>query len=323
MNGSVSVVVATHGHCFDGMASAVVFTQLMKKLSPGRVFSFTYRTCDYGPRWNGVPPEWMHADENAILDYRYSALPKLTWYFDHHRTAFHSPEDLDHFQSRPAHQKYHDPDYSSCTKLIVDVAKSEFGIRFDELDELVRWADQIDAARFDDPGVILARSDAALQLMSVLFHHGDDVLLTSLVPLLSQRTLNEVVALESIQSLYQPLKTKHEHNIELMRAHSDQRGAVAVCDLSAVAAESLEKFAMYAFFPKATYSVILSRSDKQVRLSIGFNPWSGNTRTHDISAICKRYGGGGHPVVGAFSLPPDQLEKAKTLLGVLVDELNS
>jgi nanoRNase/pAp phosphatase (c-di-AMP/oligoRNAs hydrolase) len=36
-------------------------------------------------------------------------------------------------------------------------------------------------------------------------------------------------------------------------------------------------------------------------------------RTHDISAICQRYGGGGHPAVGAVSLPAGRAEEARRI----------
>jgi len=44
-------------------------------------------------------------------------------------------------------------------------------------------------------------------------------------------------------------------------------------------------------------------------------------RSHDIASICARYGGGGHPVVGAISLPPDQLERAREVAREIVLEL--
>ncbi|MFO0658366.1 MAG: hypothetical protein U0165_00835 [Polyangiaceae bacterium] len=317
-----SVIVATHGHCFDGMASAVVFTRLFRALEPTNDPSFTYRACDYGPHWNGVPEDWLTGDENAILDYRYTAVPKLTWYFDHHRTAFNTEHDRDHFEIQNGKTRFHDADYSSCTKLIVDIARERFGLTFPELDGLVAWADKIDAARFSDPAIILARSEPALQLMTVLFHHGDDRFLAQIVPQLLVTELDEVARSQQVQSLYAPLGERHNLSVERMRAAARLHGEVGICDLSEAPIDAVEKFAMYAFFPTALYSVILSRTDSQLRISIGFNPWAGKERGHDISAICKRHGGGGHPVVGAFSLPPTELERARGLMNEVVEELN-
>jgi hypothetical protein len=42
---------------------------------------------------------------------------------------------------------------------------------------------------------------------------------------------------------------------------------------------------------------------------------------HNIAAICERYGGGGHPVVGAVSLAPDELDLARKYAAEIIKEL--
>ena len=81
------------------------------------------------------------------------------------------------------------------------------------------------------------------------------------------------------------------------------------------------KFVTYAMWPTSGYSVVLSRSKSKCKLSIGYNPWSNVTRTHDIAKICERHGGGGHPVVGAISLPADALARARELASSVAEEL--
>jgi nanoRNase/pAp phosphatase (c-di-AMP/oligoRNAs hydrolase) len=44
-------------------------------------------------------------------------------------------------------------------------------------------------------------------------------------------------------------------------------------------------------------------------------------RHHNIAALCERYGGGGHPVVGAISLAVDRVEEAKALARSIAAEL--
>ena len=84
-------VVATHGHCFDGLCSAVVFSRLLGALR-GPATRFHYASCGYSPTQRPLEG-LLDGDENAILDYRFCATPKLGWYFDHHRTAFGSDAD--------------------------------------------------------------------------------------------------------------------------------------------------------------------------------------------------------------------------------------
>ena len=94
-------VVATHGHCFDGLSSAVVFSRLMKELGATKA-KFEYRTCGYGAGQARAEEKLFGDEENAILDYRFSPSEKLSWYFDHHRTAFASEADRDIFEARRA-----------------------------------------------------------------------------------------------------------------------------------------------------------------------------------------------------------------------------
>ncbi len=57
--------------------------------------------------------------------------------------------------------------------------------------------------------------------------------------------------------------------------------------------------------------MVLSRDAKRTKVSVGSNPWPKVPRTHDIAALCARHGGGGHPVVGAVTLPPGRPDEAR------------
>ena len=121
-------VVASHGHCFDGLSSAVVFSRLMQKLGAESP-TFEYRTCGYGTGQARAEERLFTGDQNAILDYRFSPSEKLSWYFDHHRTAFGNPSDRDVFEARQSSgQFFFDAAYSSCTKLIADISRERFGV---------------------------------------------------------------------------------------------------------------------------------------------------------------------------------------------------
>jgi nanoRNase/pAp phosphatase (c-di-AMP/oligoRNAs hydrolase) len=56
---------------------------------------------------------------------------------------------------------------------------------------------------------------------------------------------------------------------------------------------------------------------------VGSNPWAKVPRTHDISKICERYGGGGHPVVGAVSVPRNELDRARQIAREIITELQT
>ena len=89
-------------------------------------------------------------DENACVDFRYSQDPRLTWWFDHHASAFQLPGDEDHFRADATGRKFYDPAAKSCTKFLADTVAAKFGFDTAPLAELIEWAEIIDGALFPE-----------------------------------------------------------------------------------------------------------------------------------------------------------------------------
>ncbi len=309
----MKLVVATHGHCFDGLASAVVFTRLYQHLR-GAAAELRYRACGYGAQQLRADASVLTGDDNAILDYRFFPAERLGWYFDHHRTAFASEADRDQFEAWRGARGFHfQPSYSSCTKLIADVAQQDHGLDLSELTELIQLADTVDAARFTSAAAATNRDTAVMQLVGVTEHYGDDRFLARLVPALLQQPLHVVAASPFIQQRWAPLAAKHERFVARVRSTARAMGRVVYVDLTGQLLETVGKFVTYALYPESLYSVVVGRLPGGVRISVGFNPWHGAALDRDISAICARHGGGGHPFVGGISFPPHELEHAQAV----------
>jgi hypothetical protein len=317
----MKLVVATHGHCFDGLASAVLFTKLVRSLHEEPV-ELTYRACGYGGGQARADDAMLSGDENAILDYRYHASDKLTWYFDHHQTAFATDADREHFEARRGNGRFfYDAKASSCTKLIANLAEEHFGVRAPALGELVTWADRIDSARFGSAAEAVDRSDPVMQLVSVVEHYGDDAFLTRFVPALLERPLHEVASLPEVTARYRPLGKKHERFVDRVKKSSHRQGRVVFVDLTEEVLDSVGKFVTYALFPDSVYSVVIGLLKHGPKISVGYNPWSGRPRDADISSICARYGGGGHPVVGGIAFSNAEIDRARSVAREIAAEL--
>ncbi|GAC1541408.1 MAG: hypothetical protein NVS3B10_05960 [Polyangiales bacterium] len=317
-------VVATHGHCFDGMASAVLFTHLVRAVEPGAASrAFVYRGQTYDAGKNGVDPTiFAGATTTAILDFRYTATDALTWYFDHHASAFPTSAERAHFDRLAARDRgFYDGAGSSCTKLLAEVATARFGVDMSRFEDLVRWADMIDSAAFPTPELAVDRTAPVMKLLAVVERHGDDALLTDLVGRLLERPIEEVAAAPDLAARYPAVDAGHHASVARIREREQRRDAVVFVDLLDAPIETVTKFVTYADFRDVPYSVIVSRSAKNCKVSVGYNPWSGVPRIHDISAICERRGGGGHPVVGAVALPLD-VDRARAIALEIVAELN-
>jgi hypothetical protein len=327
----MKVVVATHGHCFDGLASAVVFTKLMRHLhARGKLTTssrdpsslhFEYHACGYGFGQKVCSPSLLTGDINSILDYRFCAHQNVDWYFDHHRTAFGSSEDRDVFDQRRGMGRYFfEPDYSSCTQLIADVAKQHFGCS-GELEELIHWADLIDSARFPSAAAAIDRTSPQMQFACVVEQHGNDAFLAEFVKQLESASLLEVASSRSVQERFAPIGLRHAEFQHAVQTHAKSDGRTVYVDLGETPVALIGKFVTYALFPQSTYSVVLARLKRGYKISVGYNPWSGNQLDTDISAICARYGGGGHPVVGGISLADGQGERAREVAREICAEL--
>ena len=114
-----------HDRCFDGTASAALFYRFYREcFETAAEFGFTGMTHRAKQPWEeGL----FDGDENAIVDFKYSNSSKVTWWFDHHQSAFLTPADALQFREHPGRHMYYDPTYKSCTKFIATVANEKFG----------------------------------------------------------------------------------------------------------------------------------------------------------------------------------------------------
>jgi len=315
------VTVLAHGHCFDGLASAALFTHLRRSIDKPAGLSFDYRSCGYSPNLKAIPEGWLNGDENAIVDFRFSPSARLSWYFDHHLTAFASEAERQLALDRPD-RCFYDAGYGSCTKLIADVGRSRFDVSFDGFAELIAWADRVDAATFESAQEAIDGSHPIMQLAGAVEQHGGADLLRQLVPRLLGEPLADVARSEAVQQLWGPVEQARRHTRERISSCSKLLGRVVFTDLHEAPLGTSGKFIAYALYPQCTYSVALVRMKHHFKISVGYNPWCDQPRHHDIARLCQQRGGGGHAVVGAVSVPLSDLDKARQLASALVDELN-
>jgi len=317
---SRSARIAYHGHCFDGMSSAALATRVLHALE-GAALSCRYSGLEHGPGGSYVPEAVLDSDVNAVVDFRYCTSPRLHWWFDHHATGLVSDDERAHFAADASGRKFFAPSYGSCCKLIADVAEQRFGLVFPELASLVSVADEIDAARFPDARTAVELASPALQLMTVIEAHGDDAFLAPRIAALAAgESLDALAAAADVRALFAPLRAAHLQMIDAIAASAQRAGAVVMFDLVGSGRDRFNKFIPYYLHPDAAYAVAVTAAPQRAKISVGSNPWL-PPGAHDIAAICARYGGGGHRAVGAVSLAPHEIERARTIAQEIAREL--
>ena len=89
----MGVLVCFHDRCFDGIGSAAVFTRFYRQCVDPKA-DFRYHGLVH--RAGQLFDEGLFDDqENAIVDFKYSSSERLTWWFDHHQSAFLSEADAE------------------------------------------------------------------------------------------------------------------------------------------------------------------------------------------------------------------------------------
>jgi hypothetical protein len=311
-----------HDHCFDGFASASVFARFYaESVKPGAEIRYTGLA--HKPNQKLIEEELFDGDENAIVDFKYSPSAKLTWWFDHHQSAFLSEEDESHFRNNTWRTKFYNPNYKSCTKFIADILTEQFRFKAPDLGELIHWADVIDGAQYESARVAVELDAPALKLMLVIEASRDRKVMDRILAGMNSGNLNEIITDPIVSAVFQPLFERHRQMIDIIAKEGRFDRDVLHFDLSKYDAEGYSKFIPYYLFPDCVYSVGVSMSPTRSKVSVGFNPWSPRPRAHNLASICERYNGGGHAVVGAISYRPDQIELARETALAIVEELRS
>ncbi len=324
------VRVFYHGNCFDGACSAALFTRFHREcIDPTATYEYHGLVHRAGSLFDDAD---FTGDENVIVDFKYAPSPRVTWWFDHHLSAFLSAEDHAAYErglANPASnfrdRRFYDPAYTSCTSFIADTAVARFGFNAESLATLVYWANIVDGALYESATAAVEMREAAMRLTLVIESGTDPDFVPKLIPLLTAMPIEQILEQPFVAELLPPLLEQHQAALALIRERSTlQRGTISF-DIADRDIEGYSKFIPYYLHPAATYAVGLSRSSFRTKVAVGTNPWTTAKREQlvNLAAICERYGGGGHARVGAISFPPDQYEQAREAAGTIAAELRA
>ena len=326
----MKVRVFYHDKCFDGACSASLFTRFHREcVATGNTAAYEYHGLVHRAGALFDESEFT-GDENAIVDFKYSSSPRITWWFDHHLSAFLTPADQAQFkacQQDPdcSSHKFFDPTYTSCTSFLADIASARFGFDTKPVAELIHWANIVDGALYESPEAAVEMAAPAMKLTLVIESIQDPTFIPRLIPLLTEMPLAEVLAQPFVASLLPPLLERHQKDIALIRSRSEERDRTIFFDITDHPTEGFNKFIPYYLHPAATYSIGLSKSSFRTKVAVGSNPWTkaDPAKMVNLAQVCERYGGGGHARVGAISFPPDREDDARKAAAEIVAELRA
>ena len=315
----MKVRVFYHDKCFDGASSAALFSRFYRERIRNDVeFVFSGLLHRAGSLFD---ENQFNGDENVIVDFKYSSSPKITWWFDHHQSAFLSPEDAAHFEQDQSNQKFYDPDFKSCAGFIAMTAEQRFGFNPAPVADLIKWTDIIDGAMYADAKTAVEMKEPAMKLTMVIESAQDYAFVPRLIPLLATMPLAEIIEQPFVASQLPPLLERHHRSIALLKDRTEIKDGTLFFDVTDRELEGYNKFVPYYLHPESIYSVGLSKSSFRVKVSVGSNPWAPSEPLVNLAKLCERYGGGGHARVGAISFAVDREEEARRAALEIVTEL--
>jgi hypothetical protein len=321
MGKSLRVRVFYHDKCFDGASSAALFSRFYKeRINADAEFIFSGLLHRAGALFDEAD---FDGDENAIVDFKYSSSPRITWWFDHHESAFLSPADAAHFEQEQSNRKFYDPAFKSCTSFIAMIAQDRFGFDPSPVADLIHWTDVIDGALYEDAKTAVEMQAPAMKLTMVIESAPDQRFVPNLIPLLATKPLAEILEEPFVAPLLGPLLRRHELSIDILKQRTECKDGTIFFDITDLDLEGYNKFVPYHLHPESIYSVGLSKSSFRVKVSVGSNPWAPAEPVVNLAKICERYGGGGHARVGAISFNPNQHAAAIRAAHEIVTELRT
>ena len=248
LRGAMHLTILYHGNCFDGCASAALFGRFMAEREGSRLGGVVHRPMAH-KQGDPFPADAFAGPLNACLDFRYSSDPGLHWWFDHHASAFMSPDDQATFEHRGLPQHVWDPRAPSCTGLIARTLRARHGWEARGLEELIRWAEVIDAASFPSAAMAVRLEEPALKVMTLLEATHDPAIPDRIIEAMRDRPLGWIVEQPWATEPLAPLLERHQEAIALYRKLARLEQGVVQVDLLGSGVESANKFIAYESLP--------------------------------------------------------------------------
>ena len=131
---------------------------------------------------------------------------RLTWWIDHHQSAFLTPEDETHFRLDHSGKKFYDPSSNSSRSSLQQWLGNTL-VRLPRALRTVYWADIIDGAMYGDAKTGVEVGEPAQKLAAVIEAGNEPDFRHGIIRQLARQPLNNVTTQAAGA---QPLRTHRE-----------------------------------------------------------------------------------------------------------------
>jgi hypothetical protein len=302
-----------HAPCFDGIVSAVLTTDFFEQRGTPTIQLHPVNY-DARAKWLSQPL----SQPFGVVDFLYH--PAATFWADHHVTTFLSDHEREDYRRRRKDTLAYDSAAGSCAYLLWKHFHDVWAYRNKDYESLVHWAERIDAAKYDSVLEVFEADSPALRVNLGLGVGDSEAYSVELIRLLRHKSLDEVVRLPEVTRRYEYVRSMIQDGLNRFKAVAYiEHDGIVVFDVDGRNA-LISRYAPFYFFPNATYSIGIVRTESQVRITAMRNPWRDFTSV-PLGDIFERFGGGGHQRVAALRLPKERAAEATDILYRLISDM--
>ena len=302
--------VYLHFPCFDGVVSAVLASEYLKRKQGAETEQFV--PVNYADRETWLASSL--AKPAAVVDFLYH--PDAAFWADHHSTTFLNAAMEERFRQSGSADLLYDPEATSCAEVIW--RKSYRLLREPRFREMVDWAPRIDGARYETVKDAVLGEAPALQINLSLMQDSSVDYCRFLVEGLRSKSLAEVAASPRVERNYKKAREATLSGQRMFRKASHlEKDEIVVFNVGKMGKAHLSRYAPYLEYPGARYSVGIFQTDDGAKITAMRNPWR-RFKSVPLGSIFSSYGGGGHQRVASVLLK-DVDEAKSTLSSILSD----
>ena len=243
--------------------------------------------------------------------------PNCTLWFDHHITNttpdFPKPImpgkggfRLAPSAARVVYEYYAEPaDPNSAARLSF--------LNSDRMTYLLKEADRIDAGKLTREDVLNPQGYVLVSMTTDGRNASDEPYWRRVIELLRDASLEETMRDAEVAKRCQLSRDGQETLRNILLERTTMKGNVIYCDLRGIKnVPNGNRFLIFTLFPKGNIQVKVdedTQRENTTAISVGYNIFN-PTSNVNVGELLKKYGGGGHKVVGSSRVPNDQAERA-------------
>jgi hypothetical protein len=302
-----------HSPCFDGFVSAAIASEFLEQRRGWRNLRLHPVGYEYRHRWLRS----VRVVRFAVVDFLFH--PRAQFWADHHTTTFLTAALERQFHEQANKYLVFDPTAGSCAELLSAELKGRFGFTCDRLDDAVRWAAKIDAARYESVDEAIHPQSPAQKLALATTVDWTPELSRHVVGWLRTETLAHILDRPEIAKRVTRACAKVESGLRVFRASAHVENGIVVFDVNP-GNTVVSRYAPYYFYPDARYSAGILRVPGAAKITVMRNPWR-DFKSVYLGEILKIHGGGGHERVASALLRGKRARNARLVLEDVVGQI--